>query len=218
MKRHNSIWTSLYSLPPGLALVVALVVGWAGPSRADDPEPASDVPVSEQALPAQESSSSQPNIHVHDVGQRPDRSAKQVLKDIWTRDKLTGEWGGLRPDLHDHGIDVGLRLSQYGQGVASGGANQNAEYGGRMDYRLAVDGKKLFGLWKGVSVSLHAMSRFGRDISADAGGLALPNAEMMLPLPGSYSGTQITGLTLNQSLFDGRAEVLAGKLDVIDLF
>ena len=31
---------------------------------------------------------------------------------IWNRDKLTGDWGGLRSNLSKHGIDIDLRLSQ----------------------------------------------------------------------------------------------------------
>jgi carbohydrate-selective porin OprB len=38
-----------------------------------------------------------------------------------------------------------------------------------------------------------------------------------MPLPGNYSDSDITGLTITQSLFDGRADVFLGKLDVIDL-
>ena len=60
-------------------------------------------------------------------------------EDIWTRDKLTGDWGGLRSDLTKHGIDIDLRLSQYYQGVTSGGVDTNSEYGGTMDYRFNFD-------------------------------------------------------------------------------
>ena len=63
----------------------------------------------------------------------------EVAKDIWNRDKLSGDWKGLRTDLHDHGIDIDLRLSQYGQGVASGGVQKSGEYGARMSYRAHVD-------------------------------------------------------------------------------
>ena len=38
---------------------------------------------------------------------------------------------------------------------------QNGEYGGTMDYRVNVDLKKLFGLWDGLSVNMHARTRFG---------------------------------------------------------
>ncbi len=138
-------------------------------------------------------------------------------EDIWTRDKLTGDWGGLRSDLSKKGIDIGLRLSQYGQRVASGGREVNGEYGGTMDYRLNVDADKLFGA-KGLSFNLHARTRFGYDVNADAGNLVIQNTGLMMPAPGDYDGTDITGLIVSQylPLFGGLANVTLGKLDVVD--
>ena len=155
----------------------------------------------------------QTSTHAHEAGTVPGG----YLKDIWGRDKLTGDWGGLRSDLSKHGIDIGLRLSQYWQRVASGGVDVNSEYGGTMDYRVNADLRKLFGLWEGFSVNMHARTRFGSDVSADAGSFVLENAGLLMQLPGDYGGTDITGLTITQSLFDGRADVFFGKLDVIDL-
>ena len=56
-----------------------------------------------------------------------------VAENIWTRDTLTGDWRGLRSDLSKHGIDVGLRLSAYGQRVTTGGRNVNSESGGTLE-------------------------------------------------------------------------------------
>ena len=127
--------------------------------------------------------------------------------------------GGLRTDLKDHGIDIGLRLSQYGQGVASGGVQNSFEYGARMSYRVHADLAKAVGTWEGLSIDLHAMTRFGEDILADTGGLVLPNTELLMPLPGKYSDSDITGLTINQyfPLYEGHLGLATlGKLDVID--
>ncbi len=138
---------------------------------------------------------------------------------IWNRDKLTGDWGGLRSNLSKHGIDIGLRLSQYYQGVSSGGVDTNSEYGGTMDYRINLDAGKLFGA-KGLSFNLHARTRYGYDINADAGALALPNAGMMMPSPGDYHGTDITGLTATYMFpfFNERTGVITlGMLDAIDM-
>ncbi len=44
--------------------------------------------------------------------------------DVWTRKDLSGGWGGLRSGLADYGVDIDLRLSQYYQGVFSGGVNK----------------------------------------------------------------------------------------------
>jgi len=139
-------------------------------------------------------------------------------KDVWTRDKLTGDWWGGRTWLSKHGIDIDLRLSQYWQRVATGGVDLNSEYGGTMDYRVNADLKKLLGSWDGLSVNMHARTRFGQDINADAGPFVLPNAGMLMPLPGDYHGTDITGLTASQmfTLFNRPADVTLGKLDIVD--
>jgi hypothetical protein len=103
--------------------------------------------------------------------------------------------------------------------VTSGGRDTNSEYGGTVDYRLKVDTNKLLGTWQGFSVDLHARTRFGNDISADAGELTLPNTGMLMPLPGDYDGTNITGLTVNQFFPLGENHLglfTLGKLDIID--
>jgi porin len=136
---------------------------------------------------------------------------------FWAQDKILGDWFGARTNLANRGITADLRLSQYWQGVASGGVQQRGEYGGTMDYIVNVDGDKLAGL-KGFSMNMHARTRFGSDINSSAGSFVLPNAGMMMPLPGDYNGTDITGLTASQMfpLFDRPAVVSFGKLDLID--
>ena len=154
-----------------------------------------------------------------DATPAPQESFKEQFNDVWTRDKFLGDWGGLRTDLLDHGIDVGLRLSHYGQSVADGGVDTNTEFGGTMDYRVNADLRKLFDLWDGLSLTMHARTRYGKDIGADAGGLVLPNTGLLQPNPGDYSGTAVTGLMANQifPLSDTHLGfAAAGKIDIID--
>jgi porin len=159
------------------------------------------------------SAQAQTDTHVHEVHTAPDRS----FKDIWNRDKLTGDWGGLRTDLADHGIDIGIRMSHFGQWVADGGAETTGRYGGKVDYRINIDASKLFGLWKGFYLSMHADTRFGHDVNAQSGAFALSNTPMLYPKPGSYNETDVTGLYAAQVLFGGRAEALFGKLNAVDI-
>jgi porin len=182
------------------------------------PEASSDAPVPAQAPPKEQPASQKPDAHVHALGQPSDRCAKEVLKDIWTRDKLSGDWGGLRTHLAEHGVYPEIKFSQFGQGVATGGRDTNGEYGGLVDWWLNVDASKLAGLWEGLVISLHAQTRYGKDISVDAGAFVLPNTPLLYPLPGDYDGTEITGLFLQQAFFDGQVDVLFGKLNVIDLW
>jgi porin len=154
-----------------------------------------------------------------DAKPAPEQTVKEQFEDIWTRDKLTGDWGGWRTDLLDHGIDAQFRLSQYYQGVTSGGVETNSEYGGTMDYRVNTDLRKLFGFWDGLSVNMHARTRYGQDVLADAGDMTLPNTGMLMPLPGDYDGTDMTGLTVNQFFPVGQKHLgmfTLGKLDILD--
>jgi porin len=150
--------------------------------------------------------------------QEADTASGSYLKDVWARDKLTGDWGGLRSDLSKHGIDIGLRLSQYWQSVESGGVNQSSEYGGTMDYRINLDMHKLLNTWEGFSVNMHARTRFGYDINADVGAFALQNVGMLEPSPGKYHKTEVTGLLVTQYLpfFGGLASLNVGMWDLID--
>jgi hypothetical protein len=66
---------------------------------------------------------------------------------------------------------------------------------------------------------MHARTRFGEDVSSDAGAFALENAGLIMQLPGSYHGTDITGLLVNQTfpLYAGHEGLFSlGKIDVID--
>ena len=145
-------------------------------------------------------------------------SSDNVVEKIWNSDKLTGEWWGGRTWLSKHGIDLDFRLSQYYQGVTSGGVDTNSEYGGTLDYRLNINGDKLGFFWKGFSVNMHARTRFGQDVSADAGSLVLENTGMLMPAPADYHGTDITGLIASQnfSFFGTPANFTLGKLDILD--
>src|SRR5262245_21404234 len=51
---------------------------------------------------------------------------------FWTRDHLTGDWGGIRTDLANKGVQFGVEWSQYVQGVANGGLDRTTEYGGNL--------------------------------------------------------------------------------------
>lgn len=148
------------------------------------------------------------------------------VDDVWERDRLTGDWGGLLPKLNDHGIKPRVIFSQFLQGVTTGGEDTGGEYGGTVDWFLDVDLTKLVGLWPGLSINLHANTRYGDSIQPNAGLTVLPNTAMLLPLPDPFNGTEVTGLTLTQGLWQGKlpvfdnnavAAVSVGKLNIVDL-
>ena len=90
---RNSLYAALSFTRVAAGLVLALVVT-SQPARAAD-----EAPAAKDAKPA------------------PKETVKEQFADVWTRDKLTGDWEGWRTDLLNHGIDAQFRLSQYGQRV-----------------------------------------------------------------------------------------------------
>ena len=131
----------------------------------------------------------------------------------WTAENLLcDDWAG---PLKCCGIGADMELTQFYQGVASGGQEQNWEYGGKLDYFFTFDGEKL-GLWQGLSAVMHAETRFGDDVNFDAVGLAPVNANMLYPSP-LEDVTAITGFLINQQLNE-QWSASAGKFNLFDLF
>jgi porin len=124
------------------------------------------------------------------------------------REYLTGDLFGARSGLAEHGVVADLQLTQFYQGVASGGANETAEYGGKLDY--------FFTFAKGAVV-LHAETRFGEDVILDAAGVAPVNANLIYPE--LENTTAITGLQFNLPLSSDQEWIgTFGKINTLDLF
>ena len=81
-----------------------------------------------------------------------------------SRPKLTGDWGGLREQLRDHGFTFEISATTYYQGIASGGLQDTFRFGGRNDYLLNVDGQKA-GLWEGLGINLHGETIYGDSVN-----------------------------------------------------
>ncbi len=57
--------------------------------------------------------------------------------------RLTGQWGGLRTRMEDHGIDLGLTYKSEVSRVLSGGIRRATVGLGNLDLKLDLDGEKL---------------------------------------------------------------------------
>jgi len=134
---------------------------------------------------------------------------------LWTRDRMLGSLFGAQSRLAQHGIVADIELTQFYQGIASGGVEQTDAYGGKVDYMLTFLGEQM-GLWKGFTTILHAETRFGEDVNSAAGVFAFPNVNMLYPRPGQ-NDTAITGLLFMQQLNE-RWAISLGKYNVLDLF
>ena len=163
--------------------------------------------------------SAQPDDASGEADASAGNEASPPAKSIWTRDKITGDWGGSRTKLADLGLDLNFRFSQFYQDVTSGGVDSSGggAYGLKFNTWVTIDASKLFGSWQGLYIAANIESRTGNDVLADAGAFVLPNAPLLYPSPGDYTGTQVTSFMVSQVLNGGKAALVAGKLGSLDL-
>jgi porin len=140
---------------------------------------------------------------------------EHCLGGICTRQRLFGNLLGAESCLAQRGIVADLELTQFYQGVSSGGADRDSVYGGKMDYMFTFLGEPL-GLNKGFTAIMHAETRFGESLVGQAGAFALPNTNMLYPRA-TENDTAITGLLFMQALNE-RVALAAGKINVVDLW
>ncbi len=130
-------------------------------------------------------------------------------------DELSRRLTPVMKSMQQQGITYAPGLTQFYQGVASGGAEQEFDYGGKVDQFLILDSCKL-GLWDGMTMTMHVESRFGEDVNFDAVSLAPVNVNMLYPKFDEHD-TAITGLVFAQSL-DDNVQATFGKFNALDLF
>ncbi len=157
---------------------------------------------------------STPNLtEESDAPAPPEAPAPPWCGDIWTRSQLTGDWGGLRSALAERGLTFYGDITQYYQGVTTGGLKQQFRYGGRADYLIDLDSRKM-GLWEGGHLDLRGETRLGQDVNGIDGVVAPTNFAMAIPRTGQ-DVTALTGVQYTQDLSD-RLSVLFGKLNLLD--
>jgi len=87
-------------------------------------------------------------------------AAPEPDPDFWTQQELTGDWGGTRSRWKEKGIELEFKLSNFFQGVASGGLREESEYNGKFEYTMKFDLGKVAG-WKYWSSEIKAEVRWG---------------------------------------------------------
>ena len=133
--------------------------------------------------------------------------------DLWTTPQLTGDWLGFRTALADSGVTLEADVTQFYQGVASGGLEQEFMYAGHGDYVLMFDFDKLSGQ-EGLFLQLRAEHRFGQAINLESGSFGAPAVLANLPALGTED-LILTNVLLTQALSE-QFIVFAGKLDTLD--
>lgn len=149
-------------------------------------------------------------------GQPADASA-EATGDLWSRAKLTGDWGGARDRLAAKGVTVDLDATHTFQGVAGGGADgplfrsvSDEEDTGNTfsgEIELEADTEKA-GLWPGGLFDFRADARDGESVLQRAGSVAAVNNDALFPNVVDRfdeGALAITALALTQYVTDGIA-------------
>ena len=138
--------------------------------------------------------------------------AEDTGSDFWTRDSLTGDWGGRRPALEDQGIKAGLQEQSETWANVTGGMRRGATYNGLTMATLNLDLDRLLG-WTGTTFFASGYQIHGHGPSQNlAGNLnTVTNAE-------ATRSTKLYGLWLEQTLLDDRLSLRAGQDGVSENF
>lgn len=131
------------------------------------------------------------------------------------RDALTGDWGGSRTWLKEHGITIAPRVTQFYQGMPAGDGDHSFEYGGKADLLLNADMAKL-GFWNGLSMTVHAEENFGHSVNGFGGTIAPVNTALLFPGIEGPDRYDLSSVYLGQNLGDS-ISLLFGKINMIDL-
>jgi porin len=134
--------------------------------------------------------------------------------DIWSRPRLTGDWGGVRDDLAKMGIVLDVDLLATPQDVVSGGRSTGANFWGNLDYTLNLDAQKM-GLWPGGFFKFEGDTGFGSNVLGSSGAIVPVNTAALLPGPNERTSA-LTNATFTQFLSPQFA-VFAGKINGLDL-
>lgn len=100
--------------------------------------------------------------------------------DFWHQETMTGDWGGARSRWKEKGVELEFKLTQFFQGVTSGGTRRDSEYNGTFEYALRFDLEKVAG-WKFWSSDIKAEIRFGGPLLGGTGGINPVNTAAIIP-------------------------------------
>jgi porin len=107
--------------------------------------------------------------------------------DLWSRPRLTGDWGGLRDELAAKGVVIDVDLLVTPMDVLSGGKSTGGDTWGNADYTLNVDTEKA-GLWPGGFLRIQVDSSFGTAVS-NSGAIVPINTATLIPAPNDRTTT-----------------------------
>jgi porin len=146
--------------------------------------------------------------------------AQQPGPDFFHQEQLTGDWNGARTTWKNKGVELASSLTQFYQGVSSGGTGTSSEYNGTAQALLKFDLGKLAG-WQFWSAEIKAETRFGGPLVTSTGTLSPVNTAAIIP---GADGTVFSVTAVNVTklfpinLKEGKLFAVSfGRYNLIDL-
>lgn len=99
---------------------------------------------------------------------------------LWTQPEMSGDWGGARSDMKARGVEFELSLTQFWQGVASGGVDSSSEYFGTFRTTVKSDLGKTAG-WEFWMAEFTTETRFGGPLPGGSGTINPINTAAIIP-------------------------------------
>ena len=131
---------------------------------------------------------------------------------VFDTETLTGNWGGLRPQWRDAGVEPAVNYIAEMLTNPTGGIRQLTIYQGLLTASLSLDLEKIAN-WPGASAYTDAYQISGRGLSRNAiGNLLAVSTIEALP------STRLHDLWLQQQLLDGRISFRLGQIALDDEF
>jgi porin len=150
----------------------------------------------------------------------PAPPAQAPVPDFFHQEELTGDWSGTRTKWKNKGVELVSSLTQFYQGVSSGGTGTSSEYNGTAQAEFKFDLGKLAG-WQFWSAEIKAETRFGGPLVTSTGTISPVNTAAIIP---GADGTVFSVTAVNFTklfpinLKEGRLFALSfGRYNLLDL-
>ncbi len=133
-------------------------------------------------------------------------AAQESAPGIWNRDTLTGDWGGIRTTLSDHGVAFTMTYIADLQANVAGGIRRGAVYDGLLAPQVDLDLDKVID-WHGATARISMLQITGPSLSAGYVGNLL-NVSSINALP----ATRLYNAWLQQNALNDVLSVRAGLM------
>jgi porin len=148
------------------------------------------------------------------------KPAAAPAPDVFHQEALTGDWKGRRSQWKHKGVVLESSLTQFYQGVASGGLDTSREYNGTAQAELKFDLGKLAG-WQFWSAEVKGEMRFGGPLVTSTGTISPVNTAAIIP---GANGTVFSVTAVNftklfpVNLKEGKLVAVSfGRYNLLDL-